>query len=89
VLEWTLDNHAIALDAIQLSVPAMRPDLLKPKPTQERPACCVFRKYSAYELVQTPATGGLDEGGKHPISDALVIDFRNRDGIRYRRRARA
>jgi hypothetical protein len=158
VLEETLDNHAIVPDPIQLSVPAMRPDLLKLEPVQERPACCVFRKYSAYELVQTPAAGGLDERGKHrpagstpamcpslvyreladagiagpaairescgegdspgpvgfgdhdevprleplgdlrrcprlglesghPVGDALVVDFRNRNGILYRCRA--
>ena len=56
----------------------MDPDLVKSKPLQERAACCVFRKYTAHELVQTPVGSDFDQGGEHCPAGAVTVATRVR-----------
>ena len=77
-IQQQFDNHAIAPHPIQLSVSAMRPDLIKPEPPQKRPACRIFRKHPAHELVQTLEAGGLDEGREdHPARSTPAMHPRH------------
>ena len=56
----------------------MNTDLRETEPMYQRPACCIFRKHSADELVQTPQPGSLDERREdHPARSVPAMHPRH------------
>src|SRR5262249_36444037 len=62
--EQPLDDHAVAPEPIQLSVPPMNPDFPEPEAFQRGAAGRVLRKDPAGEFVQPGRFSRLDQRGK-------------------------